>query len=227
MFTLTIILITILIPIVQLSRPTLKLTFDPDKRFFHSPEQVDIQCELINPTSRDDTAQLWYVDLKTGKRTAISRTLLSSPTDDAPEIFKTMRNLRYIYTKKNSLRIRSSKMDDSARYECDCPDCSEAIPKQMRDLHVMKITEPRWIIEPNRPLHENTRVTIKCQTDDFYPYVGHKILRDHHEITTDGKSTLSNSNPFPQKFTWEATITPTSEWHNSTLRCIVTEGLID
>jgi hypothetical protein len=29
---------------------------------------------------------------------------------------------------------------------------------------------------------------------------------------------------YPQKFSWEATVTPTAEWHNTTLRCTVTQG---
>jgi hypothetical protein len=90
----------------------------------------------------------------------------------------------------------------------------------------MKLIEPKWISDSGWPLHENTKAIIKCQIDDFYPYIGHKILRDHNEITNDGKTSLSNSNIFSQKFIWEATVTPTDEWHNSTLRCIVTEGLL-
>lgn len=223
MYISTIILITILIPIVQLARPTLKLTFDPDKKYIHPPEQVDIQCELLN--SPGDIAQLWYVDLKTGKRTPISRTLLSTPTGDSPDVIRSNRNERYMYLKKNHLRIRSTRMEDSARYECDCPDCADVITKQTRDLQVMKLTEPQWLIDSGWPLHENTKVSIRCQVDDFYPYIGHKILRDHHDITNEGKSATSNGVPFPQKFTWNATVTPTAEWHNSTLHCSVTEGL--
>jgi hypothetical protein len=225
MYIITIILIiTILIPTVQLARPTIKLTFTPDEKYMPRQQQIEIYCELVNPNQHTDSAQLWYVDFKTGKRTPISRSLLTSPTDDAPEIFKSNRNKRYDYVRKNYLRIRGLQMEDSAKYECNCPDCEESVPKQTRDLQVMKLVEPKWIIESGWPLHENTKAIIKCQTDDFYPYIGHKILRNHQEITNDGKSTLSNNYAFPHKFTWEATITPTAEWHNSTLRCSVTEG---
>jgi hypothetical protein len=226
MYTITIILITIFIPTVQLARPSINLTITPDVKYMQSQEQVDIQCELLNPNQHTDVAQLWYFDLKTNKRTPISRTLLTSPTDDSPDVFKyNNRNRRYVYVQKNSIRIRSLQMEDSARYECNCPDCEDSIPKQTRELHVMKVNEPRWIIDSRWPLHENTKATIKCQIDDFYPYVGHKILRDQYDITNEGKSTLPNPNQFPQKFVWESSVTPKAEWHNSTLRCIVTQGL--
>jgi len=52
-------------------------------------------------------------------------------------------------------------MEDSAKYECNCPDCEESLAKQIRDLHVMKLVEPKWVIEPGWPLHENTKATIK------------------------------------------------------------------
>ncbi len=225
MSIITIILIITLIPNVQLARTTIKLTFSPDIKYIRSQQSIEIRCELLNPNQPDDTAQLWYVDLKTGTSAPISRSLLISPTNDAPEIFKSNRNKRYEYLGKNHIRIRSLQTEDSAKYECNCPDCIESISKQTRELQVMKLTEPKWISDSGWPLHENTKSIIKCQIDDFYPYIGHKILRDHNEITNDGKSSLSNSNTFSHKFIWEATVTPTAEWHNSTLRCIVTEGL--
>jgi len=224
MFIITIFLITILIPTVQLARPTLKLTFTPDEKYMPHHQQIEIQCELFNPTQRTDSAQLWYVDLKTGKRTPISRTLLTSSTEDSPEVFKSNRNKRYEYIRKNHIRIRALQMEDSAKYECNCPDCEESIKREMRDLSVMRLVEPKWFIEGGWPLHENTKTTIKCQTEDFYPYVSHRIFRNQQEITNEGRSTLTNSNAFPQKFVWESTITPTADWHNSTLRCSVTEG---
>jgi hypothetical protein len=66
-------------------------------------------------------------------------------------------------------------------------------------------------------------VTIRCTCEDFYPYVSHGIYRNHHDITNEGKSTLPGAG-FPQKFVWEHTVTPTSDWHNSTLRCTVKQG---
>lgn len=218
---------TIFLPSAQLSRPALKLTFTPDEKYISYQQQVEIRCELINPNQRTDSAQLWYVDLKTGSRTAVSRSLLISPTDDAPEIFKNIRNKRYEYLHKNSIRIRALQMEDSARYECDCPDCQEPLTRQSRDLLIMQLREPEWRIESGWPLHENTKAVVKCFVNDFYPYVSHRILRDNKELTNVGKSTLSSDKAFPQTFVWEATITPTAEWHNSTLRCSVTEGLFN
>jgi hypothetical protein len=219
-----IIFLTIFIPTVQLARPTIKLTFTPDEKYMPHQQQVEIHCELLNPTTGNDAAQLWYVDFKTGKRTPISRALLKNQTEDPPEVIKTNRNKRYEYIQRNHIRIRALQMEDSAKYECNCPDCLETVTKQTRDLHVMKLVEPKWIRESGWPLHENTKTTIKCQVDDFYPYISHKILRNHQEITKDGKSSLTNSNSFPQQFIWEGTIIPTADWHNSTLRCTVTEG---
>jgi hypothetical protein len=224
MYIITIFLITIFIPTVQLTRPTIKLTFSRDEKYMSHHQEIEIKCELLNPNARTDTLQLWYVDLKTSKRTPISRTLLTSPSEDTPKIFQKIRNKRYEFLRKNHIRIRSLQMEDSAKYECDCPDCEEPLAKQTRELNVMKLSEPKWIIEPSLPLHENTKATIKCQVDDFFPYVGNKILRNHQEITNDGKSSLSNVNGFPQQFVWEATITPTADWHNSTLLCNVIEG---
>ena len=88
----------------------------------------------------------------------------------------------------------------------------------------MKLSEPRWQIEPGWPMQENAKTMIRCGTDDFYPYVSHKIVRNHHDITNTGKAALPNSNTYPQRFSWEASVTPTADWHNSTLRCTVTEG---
>lgn len=227
MSIITIILITIFIPTVQLARPTIQLTFTPDEKYMPYQQQIEIRCELLNPNQRTDTAQLWHIDFKTGTRTSISRSLLNSPTDDSPDIFKSNRNKRYEFIKKNHIRIRGLQMEDSAQYECNCPDCEDTVSKQTRELLVMQLKEPEWKIETGWPLHENTKAVIKCVTNDFYPYLGHRILRDNQEITKDGKSTLSSNNAFPQKLVWEATIIPTAEWHNSTLRCSVTEGLND
>lgn len=212
------------IPAVHLARPSVKLTFDPDEKYIARDAKIEIKCELLNPTENTESAQLWYIDIKTGKRTPISRLLLTSPMDDAPEVFKSNKNKRYEYLRKNHIVIRRLQMEDSGKYECNCPDCEETIGKQVRDLFVMKLAEPRWAIEPGWPIHENAKTTIKCLVDDFYPYVGHKILHNHHEITNNGKSSLPSSQPFPQKFIWEGTITPTADWHNTTLRCEVTQG---
>jgi hypothetical protein len=224
MYIITIVLITILIPCVQSARPTIKLTFTPDEKYMPRDQQVDIHCEILNPNERTDSPQLWHVDLKTAKRTLISRSLLTAPSEDSPNIFKQIKNKRYDFVRKNYMRIRRLQMEDSAKYECDCPDCEETITKQARDLYVVKLVEPQWVFDSNTPLHENTKTTIKCITKDFYPYVGHKILRNNQDITKEGKSSLSDTIAFPQNFTWEATITPTADWHNTTLRCIVNEG---
>ncbi|CAF1160503.1 unnamed protein product [Rotaria sordida] len=224
MYMITILIITILIPTVKLIRPTIKLTFIPDEKYMSIHQQIEIKCEILNPNERTDSAQLWYVDLITGKHTAISRHLLISPTSDSPDVFKNNKNKRYLYEGKNHIRIRSLQTEDSAKYECNCPDCEESLGSQSRNLDVMKLSTPIWSIEPGWPLHEDTKTIIRCQVENFYPYVGHKILRNHQEITNEGKSSLSNNNIYPQKFTWEATIKPTADWHNSTIYCNVLQG---
>ena len=218
--------LTIVISLVESNRPTIRLNFTPNEKFYTRDQQVEIQCELLNPTERTELPQLWHVDLKTKKRTPISRITFLSPNEDAPSIFKNNKNNRYEYVRKNSIRIRRLHMEDSARYECDCPDCEENIAKGTQELLVVQPAEPKWIIEPDLPLHENSRSTIKCVTEDFFPYVAHEILRDDRQITKDGRSSLSNGNAFPQKFVWEAAIVATSEWHNNHLRCVVTQGNI-
>ncbi|CAF0955827.1 unnamed protein product [Adineta ricciae] len=220
----SIITVAIVIPIVQLARPSINLTFTPDEKYMSRYAKVEIQCGQIQPNAQSEPLQLWYVDYKTGKRTPVSRTLLTAPTDDAPDVFRNHQNHRYEFVRKNHIRIRSLQMEDSARYECNCPDCEESIPKQTKDLYVMQLATPVWVIDLGGPLHENTKTTIKCQVDDFYPYVRHRILRDQTEITKDGKSDLSDSNSFPQKFVWQMTITPKADWHNSTLTCSVRQG---
>jgi len=225
MYIVTIFLITIFVPSVQLASPTIKLTFTRNEKYLLQHGQIDIQCEVLNPNERTEELQLWHVDFKTGKRTPISRALLTTPPEDSPEVFRKIRNKRYEFVRKNHIRIRSLQMDDSAKYECDCPDCEEPIIKQTRELYVMKLTDPKWIIDSAWPLHENTKTNIKCLIEDFYPYVSHKILRNHQDITNQGKSSLLNPNGFPQKFTWEGSITPTADWHNTTLHCNVIVGL--
>jgi len=126
--------------------------------------------------------------------------------------------------KKNHLRFKQLQLDDSGRYECNCPDCEEPLGKQEKDLQVMKSTEPRWHIEPGWPIQEDAKTTIKCIAEDFYPYVGYKIIRHHHDISKEGKPVTPNNNQFPQKFSWEATVTPKADWHNTTLRCTVIQG---
>lgn len=226
MYRITILLITILIPTVQSSRPTTRLTFSPDEKFMSSHQQVEIQCDLLDPTNEGDIAQLWYVDLVTGQRTAVSRKLLTKALPEDPNIFKNNKNSRYLYRGRNHILIRSLQPEDSARYECDCPDCADTVIVANRNLYVMKLAAPTWIMEQGWPLHESTKTTIKCQVDDFFPYTTHKILRNQQDITHMGSSSLVNNNSYPQKFTWEATVTPISDWHNSTFHCIVTEGKI-
>jgi len=226
MFSVTIIFLTILIPSIQSSKPTLKLTFTPDEKYFTHGRAVDIICEILNPTETTEAPQLWHVDLKTGKHTSVSRSLINRVTDDSLDVFKQNKNKHYEYVKKNHLRINNLQVEDSARYECDCPNCEEPLGKQAKDLQVMKLSEPKWHIEPGWPIQEGAQTTIKCTADDFYPYVGYKIIRHHHDINNEGKSVLPNSNVYPQKFAWEATIKPAADWHNTTLRCTVIQGLL-
>ncbi|CAF5170518.1 unnamed protein product, partial [Rotaria magnacalcarata] len=90
MYTITILLITILIATIQSApaRPVTKLTFIPDDKYMSLRQEVTIKCEILNPSEHTEPPQLWHVDLKTGKRTSISRTLLTHPMDDAPDVFK-------------------------------------------------------------------------------------------------------------------------------------------
>jgi len=225
MFFVSIIFLTILIPSIQSLRPTLKLTFTPDEKYYTNSRTLDITCEILNPAENTEAPQLWHVDFKTGKSTPISRSLINSPTDDSPEIFKQNKQKRIEYLKKNALRFKSLQLEDSARYECNCPDCEEQLGKQAKDLQVVKISEPKWHIEPGWPLQEHAKTTIRCTADDFYPYASHKIIRHHHDITSEGKGVIPNNYVYPQKFSWEAAVSPTAEWHNTTLRCTVLEGL--
>lgn len=224
MFSVAIIFLTILIPSLQSSKPTLKLTFSPDEKYYAQGASVDINCELLNPPEDQVTAQLWHVDLKTGKHTPVSRALVTRPTEDAPELFRRNRDRHFEYLRKNFLRINGLQIEDSSRYECTCPDCEEQLGKQGRDLLVMKLSDPKWHIEPGWPIQENAKTTIKCTVDDFFPYVSHQIFHRHHDITKEGKAVTPNSNTYPQNFSWEHTITPTYDWHNTSLECIVTEG---
>jgi hypothetical protein len=106
MFFVSIIFLTILIPSIQSVRPTLKLTFIPDEKYFTHGRTVDIICELLNPTENMDAPQLWHVDIKTGKHTPLSPVLLNTPSDDSPDIFKQNKNKRLEYVKRNHLRIK-------------------------------------------------------------------------------------------------------------------------
>jgi hypothetical protein len=211
---------------MQSLKPALKLTFTPDEKYYTNGRTVDIVCEILNPTENMEVPQLWHVDFKTGKHTPIGRLLINAPQDDSPDIFKQNKQKRIEYVKKNHLRFKNLQLEDSARYECNCPDCEEPLGKPTKDLQVMKLAEPKWHIEPGWPMQENTKTTIKCTANDFYPYVSYKIIRQHHDISQVGNSVIPNSNTYPQKFSWEATVTPTADWHNTTLRCIVTQGLL-
>ncbi|CAF3943092.1 unnamed protein product [Adineta steineri] len=216
--------LTILISSIQSSKSALKLTFTPDEKYYTEGHVVEILCELINPNDHTEASQLWHVDIKSGKRTPIRRTLLHTPPDDSLDIFKQNKNKRLVYVKRNHIRIRQILFEDTSRYECTCPDCEEQLEKKTKELHVMKLIDPKWHIEPGWPIQENAKTTLKCTADDFYPYVSHQILRNHHKIDDDGKATIPNNNTIPQKFSWEATVTPTHEWHNTTLKCTIIEG---
>ncbi|CAF4165909.1 unnamed protein product, partial [Adineta steineri] len=198
--------LTILISLIQSSKSALKLTFTSDEKYYTEGHVVEILCELINPNDHTEVSQLWHVDIKSGQRTPIRRALLHTPPDDSLDIFK------------------HNKNKHTSRYECTCPDCEEQLEKKTKELTVMKLTDPKWHIEPGWPIQENAKTTLKCTADDFYPYVSHQILRNHHKIDGDGKATIPNNNTIPQKFYWEATVTPTHEWHNTTLECTIIEG---
>ena len=225
MFSTRIIFLTILIPSIQSSKPTLKLTLTPEEKYYAQGSSVDVICELLNPADAGEAAQLWHVDLKTGKHTPVSRALINRPTDDSPDVFRQNKNKHYEYMTKNHLRIVSLQVEDSARYECTCPDCEEPLAKLGKDLQVTKLSEPRWDIEPGWPIQEGAQTTLTCVADDFYPYVSYKVIRHHHDISNDGKATLPTSNTYPQTFSWKATLKPTLDWHNTTLRCTVVQGL--
>ncbi|CAF0910560.1 unnamed protein product [Adineta steineri] len=224
MFFVSIIFLTILIPAIQSAKPTLKLTFTPDEKDYTEGHVVEILCELLNPSDHTESPQLWHVDIKSGRRTSISRSLLHTPPDDALDIFKQNKNKRIEYVKKNHLRIRQILFEDTSRYECTCVDCEDQIEKKTKELTVMQLTDPEWHIEPGWPLQENAKTTLKCTADYFYPYVSYQIFRDLHKLNDDGKAVIPNSNTIPQKFSWEITVTPTFEWHNTTLKCIIIQG---
>ena len=228
MFSVSIIFLTILIPSIQSLKPTLELKFSPDEKYYSQGHTVDITCEILNPTPDTDAAQLWHVDLATGKHTAISRSFIHSPGEDAPLIFKQNTHKRIEYLRKNYLRITNLQLEDSARYECNCPDCPDTVGLNTVDktLQVMKTSEPKWSIEPGWPLQEQAATTIKCTAEDFYPYVDYKIIRHHHEMNKLGKHLVSPTNSaYPNKFSWEATVTPLADWHNTTLLCTIFQGL--
>lgn len=224
MYITSLLLVTILIPCAQSVKATLKLTFSPDERYYAIDQPVDISCDILNPNDASDSAQLWHVDLQTGKYTPVSRSLINSPADDAPNLFKKNKLKRVEFMRKNQIRILRLAVEDSAQYECNCPDCEVPLAKDARNLQVMKLVEPRWKIEPSWQLQENAKTTIQCIAEDFYPYVGYKVFRSHHEIGAAGKANLPNSNVYPQKFTWEDTVTASADWHNHTLRCTVIQG---
>jgi hypothetical protein len=224
MFYMSIIVLTILIAAIQSLKPSLKLTFSPDEKYYTIGNQVEIHCEVINPSENMESAQLWHIDYQTGKHTPIGRSLLYATPEDAPEVFKQNKHKRLEFIRKNYIRIRQLIPQDSAKYECNCPDCEEPLPKQTKDLQVMKLIEPKWLIEPNWPLQEHSKTIIKCIAEDFYPYVSHKIIRNHHDITNEGKSVVPYGHRYPQNFSWEATVVPTADWHNTSIRCVVVQG---
>ena len=224
MYITSLLLVTILIPCAQSVKATLKLTFSPDETYYSIDQPVDIGCDLLNPNDPADSAQLWHVDLKTGKYTPISRSLYTSPPDDAPDPFKKAKSKRVEYMRKNHIRILRLAVEDSARYECNCPDCEVPLVKEGKTLQVMKLVEPRWHIDPGWPLQEGAKINIKCTANDFYPYVGYKVINSHLDISAEGKASTPNSNAYPQQFAWEGTITPKPDMHNHTLRCTVIQG---
>ncbi|CAF3320290.1 unnamed protein product [Rotaria socialis] len=228
MFFVSIIFLTIVTPSIQTVTPSLKLTFTPDVKFYAQNDAVEIHCEILNPLPNMEPAQLWHVDLKTGKHTQISRSLIKSPAgSDIPDTFKKNTNRRIEYIQKNHIRISHLQMEDSASFECNCPDCDQPLGEQKRLLQVMKIALPKWHVEPGWPIQEKAKAKIRCTVDDFYPFVSFKIIRKHHEITSLGTAIPIVGNVFPQKFSWEADVEPEDNWHNTSLQCIVTQGSTD
>ena len=110
-----IIFLTLLIPCIHSAKPTLKLTFVPDEKYYTIGMQVEILCELMNPDDEMESPQLSYVDLKTNRHTVITRTLLNRPTDDVADVFKENRAHRLEYVEKNHMRIRQILLEDIAR----------------------------------------------------------------------------------------------------------------
>lgn len=220
----SIIFLNILIPSMQSGVPSLQLTFTPNERYFTMGHSVEILCESLNPTDQMEAPQLWHIEYKTGKHTPISRLLLLEPPIDAPDVFKRNQMDRIKYIKKNHILIQHLQLEDSGEYACNCPDCAQRLQEDRKHLQVMRLIKPEWHIEPGYPIQEHAKTTIKCTVDDFYPYVSHRIVRHHHEITRDGKSNKPDSNAFPHKFSWEAVVTPTADWHNTSLQCTVLQG---
>jgi hypothetical protein len=68
----------------------------------------------------------------------------------------------------------------------------------------MKLTQPKWIIKRSFSLEENMKTRIKYIVDDFYPYISHKMIRHHHDVTDIGTSIISSHNIYSQNFSWEA-----------------------
>ncbi|CAM4790446.1 unnamed protein product [Rotaria magnacalcarata] len=227
MFFVSIIFLTIVTPSVQIIPPSLKLTFTPDEKFFEPNAAVEIHCEILSPTASMEPAQLWHVDLKTGKHTQISRSLIKSPAgSDIPDTFKKNANRRIEYIQKNHIRISHLQMEDSASFECNCPDCDQSLGEEKRLLQVMKIVLPKWHIEPGWPIQEKAKAKIRCTVDDFYPFVSFQIVHHRHDITSSGTAIPIVGNVFPQRFSWEADVEPDDTWHNTSLECIVTQGNI-
>ena len=226
MHAIIIVFITSLIPIVELIRPTVKLTFSPNQIYMSRGKQIEIKCEMLHPNEHTESPQLWHIDLKTGKHTSVSRRLLTSPPNDSPDVFKNNQRKRYEYISKNYIRINNLQLEDSAKYECNCPDCIDTISSDSQNLYIMKLSKPKWIIKPTWPLHENTVSQIRCEANDFYPYVSHRIFRNGKNITSDGKVSLSNNDTYSQNFSWVANITPTAEWHGRGLHCHIRQGSI-
>ena len=226
MFFVSITFLTILIPSIQSVQSSLELKFSPDEKYYPSSQPVDISCKILNSTTETDAAQLWHVNLATDERTRITPSLIDSPGEDSPLIFKQNTNKRIQYLDKNYLRIRNLQLEDSARYECACPDCSEELGTVNKTLQVMKITEPKWNIKSEWRLQEGAAITIKCTADDFYPFVDHKIILGHYNIKNFGRHVvIQNDNTYSHNFSWEAIVTPLANWHNTKLVCIVVQGL--
>lgn len=227
MFFIAIFLLINLISSIQLSSAnTLDLTFSPSEKYYEIGDTVDIHCELNNSTNIHDTPQLWHVDFKTNKHTSITRWLIHNPPEDAPELFKTNKHKRIRFLTRNYFQISNLQLEDSAQYECNFPDCEEHAEPTARKLQVMQLAEPKWYIEPGWPLQENIKVTIKCIANDFYPFVDYKIISNDHVINKLGKHVhIPMDDVYPHRFSWETTVEVHRGFHNTTLVCMVKQGL--
>ncbi|UJR07018.1 hypothetical protein I4U23_011306 [Adineta vaga] len=154
--------------------------------------------------------------------------LLIKPSYDSSDIFKLNKKDHLHYIKQVHIRLVYLLSKDTSKYECNCPDCDEDLEKQIKELHVIQLSEPTWHIESNLPIKENVKLIIECIVDDFYPYIKHKIIHNSYDITEYGNLRILNNNKtYSQRFSWKITLIPTADWHNTIFQCFVTQGNVE